>query len=476
MAKLACRPWGHHPLVELVEGDVLDRDSLKKGMEGCSAAFYLVHSMNPQSKDFAEKDLRAAQNAATASAEAGLERIIYLGGLGDEEDPSLSEHLRSRNEVGNILQSGPVPATVLRAAAIVGSGSASFEILRYLVDRLPVMITPKWVRTPSQPIGIRNVLNYLQGCLEHEETAGQSFDIGGPDVLTYQQLMEIYAEEAHLAKRRIIPVPVLTPRLSSYWIHLVTPVHASIARPLAKGLRNPAVCRDNRIRSIIPQKLQSARETIRTALERIRQEQVETCWTDAGALLPPEWTHCGDVEYAGGTIAECGYRVRLRATPEEVWEPISKIGGKTGWYFGNSLWWLRGLIDRLVGGVGLRRGRRHSSQLFVGDALDFWRVLEVEPPHRLVLLAEMKTPGEALLEFHITPLGKGQSELAQLSRFLPRGLGGILYWYVLFPFHQWIFLGMLKSIAKTIGKSIDSGPERFTPKLYHACSLPPRKT
>jgi uncharacterized protein YndB with AHSA1/START domain len=358
---------------------------------------------------------------------------------------------------------------------ILGAGSASFEILRYLVDRLPVMVTPRWVRTPSQPISISNVLTYLQGCLEHDETLGETFDIGGPDVLSYRELMNIYAEEAGLPRRWVIPVPVLTPRLSSYWIHLVTPLPASIARPLAEGLRNTVVCKDHRIRSIIPQKLMSCRETIRTALERIRQEQVDTCWSDAGALCPPEWITCGDADYAGGTITECGYRVTLEASPEEVWEPVSRIGGKTGWYHGNALWWLRGTMDRLAGGSGLRRGRRHPSQLYVGDALDFWRVLEVEPPSRLVLLAEMKMPGEALLEFRITPRGQGRTELEQLSRFLPRGLGGIAYWYSLYPFHQWIFGGMLKAIARSIQKPVVSGPERFTPKLYHACSIPPRR-
>lgn len=474
-AKLECRPWARHPSAEVVKGDVLDPESLKKAAEGCWAMFYLVHSMNPQQANFAETDRIAAQNMAAAAAAAGLERIIYLGGLGEATDPSLSKHLRSRLEVADILRSGPVPVTFLRAAMILGSGSASFEILRYLVDRLPVMITPRWVRTPCQPIAIRNVLNYLQGCLEHEETAGQTFDIGGPDVLTYRDLIRIYAEEAHLPKRRIIPVPVLTPRLSAHWIHFVTPVPASIAIPLTEGLRNAVICKDNRIRSIIPQQLLSCRETIRMALERIQQERVETCWSDAGALIPPEWTYCGDARYAGGTILECGHRIRLQTSQEEVWHTVSRIGGETGWYFGDLLWRLRGGIDRLIGGIGSRRGRRHPSQLYVGDAVDFWRVLEVDPPHRLLLLAEMKVPGEALLDFRITPVEDGQTELQQLSRFLPKGLWGILYWYALYPFHEKVFAGMLRAMAESMNKTITRGPERFTPKLREACLLPSQK-
>jgi hypothetical protein len=325
----------------------------------------------------------------------------------------------------------------------------------------------------NQPIAIRNVINYLVGCLEHDETIGETLDIGGPDVLTYRELLDIYAEEALLPKRWVIPVPVLTPTLSAYWIHLISPVPASIALPLTAGLTSAAVCTENRIQAIIPQKLLSCREAIRVALERLNQAQVDTCWADAGEILAPEWAHCGDAEWAGGTIMNCGYRARIRASADEVWQPISKIGGQTGWYFGNSLWRLRGILDRAVGGVGLRRGRRHPSEIGVGDALDFWRVSNIEVPYRLVLVAEMKMPGEALLDFQITPVGNGQVELQMLSRFLPRGLAGILYWYGLYPFHQWIFFGMLKSIAKFIGKPIVSGPERFTPKLHASCALPP---
>jgi uncharacterized protein YbjT (DUF2867 family) len=473
--KMGCRPWAGHSQVELVQGDVLDLESLKQAACGCRAAYYLVHSMIAQKEKFVEADRRAARNMVAAATAAGVERIIYLGGLAEAGDGALSKHLRSRIEVADILQSGPVPTTDLRTPMILGSGSASFEILRYLVERLPAMTTPRWVRSLNQPIAIRNVITYLIGCLEHEETSGQTYDIGGPDILTYRDLLDIYAEEAHLSKRLIIPVPVLTPTLSALWIHLISPVPASIAQPLTEGLTSDAVCSENRIQSIVPQKLLSCREAIRLALDRLKQEQVDTCWMDAGDLLEPEWAHCGDADWAGGTIMNCGYRARIEATVDEVWRPVSQIGGKNGWYFGNFLWRLRGIMDRLAGGVGLRRGRRHPTEIGVGDALDFWRVLEVDPPRRLLLVAEMKTPGEALLEFQITSQANGQVELQMLSRFLPKGLFGILYWYGLYPFHQWIFYGMLKAIAKSINKPIAADPERFTPKLHTACALPPEK-
>ncbi len=461
LEKLQGRPWGKHPGIELAKGDVLDLESLGLAAQGCWAAFYLVHSMTAAAKDFAAIDRQAAQNMAQAAAAARLDRIIYLGGLGGEDDPLLSEHLRSRLETARVLKSGEVPTTFLRAAMILGSGGAAFEIMRYLVDRLPVMITPRWVHNPVQPIAITNVLTYLLGCLEHDEVKGQTFDIGGPEVVTYRQLFDIYAEEAHLPRRLIIPVPVLTPKLSSYWIHLVTPIPASLAQPLAQGLANPVVCRDNRIREIIPQELLDCRRTIRLALQRLEQQQVETCWSDAGAAVPPEWTYCGDADYAGGTVLSLGYRVQLKATPEEVWETIAKIGGATGWYYGDRLWKMRGGIDRLLGGWGLRRGRRHPRDLQPGDALDFFRVLTLEPKRRLLLLAEMKMPGEATLEFRLTPLEGGRTELAQIARFLPRGLAGLAYWYALDPFHRRLYRGMLRAIAAATGKPVTAGPERL---------------
>ncbi len=460
LAKLSARPWAGGSGAETVEADVLDRSSLVRALTGCRAAYYLVHSMNPGTRNFAETDRRAARNMAEAAAEAGVQRIIYLGGLG-EEGEDLSEHLRSRREVAEILSSGPVPTTFLRAAVILGSGSASFEILRYLVDRLPVMITPRWVQTPCQPIGIRNVIGYLAGCLENEETAGETFDICGPDVLTYRRLMEIYAEEAGLPPRLVIPVPWLTPGLSSYWIHLVTPIPSSLARPLVEGLRTPVLCRDHRIRSLVPQDLLSCRRAVRLALDKARKGTVDTCWFDAGALRPPEWLQEGDAPYAGGTVLECGYRVEIEGPPEEIWPSVERIGGRSGWYFADILWRLRGLLDRLLGGIGHRRGRRDPARLAAGDALDFWRVLEVCEPTRLVLLAEMRMPGEATLEFEVRPLTGRRTELVQLARYRPRGLVGLAYWYALVPLHEWIYRGLLKRIAESARKPVLTGPKRL---------------
>ncbi len=471
LRKASCRPWARHPNVELVQGDAMDFPSMLAAARGCHSAYYLVHSMLSARRDFAHVDRQSAENMVRAAAEAQMGQIIYLGGLGSEEDPDLSEHLHSRHEVGRILQKGPVPATVLRAAMILGSGSASFEMLRYLVDRLPIMITPRWVRTPVQPISVTNVLEYLEGCLDQEAVKGKSFDIGGPEILTYEDLIHMYAELAGLPRRTIIPVPVLTPGLSALWIHLVTPIPSSIAHPLAEGLRNEVVCKDDSIRHVLPIPLQSCREAMALALERLRQQTVESCWTDAGNLLPPEWTHCGDAPYAGGTLLQCGHRIVFEGSPAEIWENIVRIGGSTGWYFGNPLWKIRGGIDRLAGGVGLSRGRRHSRVIHTGDALDFWRVLEVEEPHRLLLLAEMKMPGEAVLEFRLTSLGEGRTELTQVARFLPRGLLGILYWYALYPFHAWIFEGMLRNIGKKSDKEIVRGPEKYNPDLQNACQI-----
>jgi uncharacterized protein YbjT (DUF2867 family) len=472
LAKLQSRPWAKNPNLEMAKADFLDYPSLAKAAEGCWAAFYLVHSMNPRHKDFAQADRTAASNMVKAASAAGLERIIYLGGLGIESK-TLSKHLRSRTEVAQILQAGEVPATFLRAAMILGSGSASFEMMRYLVERLPIMITPRWLHNPVQPIAIRNVLGYLKGCLEHDETLGGTFDIGGPDVLTYKALMEIYAEIAGLKKRWIIPVPILTPRLSSYWVHLITPVPSHIAKPLAEGLRNPVVCQENRIQSIIPQRLLDCRETIALALGKIKEQCVDTCWADAGPVSYPEWAQCGDVPYAGGSVLESGYRVVLDVEPSQLWKTIVRIGGKNGWYSSKMLWAFRGLLDRLTGGMGLRRGRPDPDRLKPGDPVDFFRVVAVREPEQLSLLSEMKLPGEAILEFTLHALPEGGTELHQLSRFMTRGISGLAYWYVLYPFHQYVFKGMLKGIARASGNRVLHGPDRFAPRLPHVCRIDP---
>ena len=459
--KLKARPWSRHPHVELMEVDVMDIQSLEDAVEGCHSAYWLVHSMEPGVRDFPETEKRAAQNMALAARVHDLERIVFLSGLGVEGDPKLSRHLKSRHEVSRILAQGEVPVTTLRAAMIIGAGSASFEILRYLVDRLPVMLTPSWIRTLNQPVAITNVLEYLAACILLPEARGETFDIGGPDILTYQDLMDIYAEEAGVSKRWIIPIPFQSPRISAFWVQLICPVPKSLASPLVEGLRNSVVCEDTRIRELVPQKLLDCRSAISEAIRKVAQEQVETRWSDAGRLLPPEWLDCGDAHYAGGTVLDCCYRIRLSAPKEAVWDQIRRIGGDTGWFYGNRLWKIRGGLDRMMGGVGLRRGRRDPVKLQVGDALDFWRVLDVKDEKRLLLLAEMKLPGEALLEFRIDELEPGITEIRQMSRFLPRGVWGVLYWYMLVPFHDRIFKGMLAAIARSTTSEILDGPHPF---------------
>ncbi|SLM28424.1 conserved hypothetical protein [Desulfamplus magnetovallimortis] len=469
--KMRARPWANDPNIELVTGNIMDIDSLHKTVKGCGTVYYLVHSMISQKETYRHADRIGAENLIQVAATHEVDHIIYLGGLGDIKHENISKHLISRNEVGNILLNGPVPATVLRAAMILGSGSASFEILRYLTERLPVMITPKWVHMPTQPIAITNVLGYLKGCLEHAETKGKTFDIGGPDVVAYEDLFTIFAEEANLPKPMMIPVPVLTPKLSSLWIHLVTPVPAAIAQPLTEGLSLPTTCTENSIKSIIPQQLISCREAIHRALDRVRQEQIDTCWADAGELLYPEWAHCGDSDYSGGTILKCGYRAIVKGSPKELWPSIERLGGKTGYYAADLLWQIRGVIDIFTGGVGLSRGRRSNERLRIGDVLDFWRVLDLEPHQKLLLIAEMKTPGEALLEITITDFFDGRCEITLLSRFLPKGLAGILYWYALYPFHQYIFFHMLKGMVRSAHLTLVTRPKRFTPKISRSCNL-----
>jgi uncharacterized protein YbjT (DUF2867 family) len=461
LAKLQSRPWSSHPRLTLRAADAMDAQATANAIRGAKVLYYLVHSMEPQ-RDFQQADRRAAETLARAAELSGVERIIYLGGLG-EESPDLSPHLRSRAEVSRLLSSGAVPVTTLRAAMIIGSGSASFEMLRYLVDRLPVMVTPRWISTPSQPIAIRNVLDYLIGCLECPQTAGRSFDIGGPDVLSYRELMEIYAQEAGLRRRWILPVPVFTPRLSSYWIHLVTPVPSVLARPLAEGLRNPVICQEQAIRELIPLPLLSCREAIRRALLNHLAHNIETHWTDAGALPPEETVYPGDAAFSGGTVY-CDQRsIVVTSDQQATWQTVVRIGGETGWYYGDFLWKLRGVMDKLLGGVGARRGRRDPNKVLVGDALDFWRVLAVSPPERLRLLAEMKVPGQALLDFQVRELEPGLTEIKQTAWFVPSGLSGMLYWWLISPLHNLVFSGMLRGIARATGAAVVREPTREDP-------------
>jgi len=435
--KLDGREWTSDSRVEIRKVDLADEASLAHELSGCDAAFYLVHSMMSAEGEYARCDLDLALAFAKAARDAGLRRIIYLGGLG-EMGPGLSEHLSSRRNVESALASTGVPVTVLRAAMIIGSGSASFEILRYLVQRLPIMITPKWVTTRCQPIAVENVLAYLVGVLSAPESIGGIFDIGGSETLCYRDMMRVMAEELELPRRLIVSVPVLTPRLSSYWIHLVTPLSHKIARPLAEGLKNEVVCREDRITRIVPQKLLNVREAIHSAIGQVESRLVETNWTMAGPMP-------GDPDWSGGTVFRDARVVAIGAPAWAAFRAVCRIGGRRGWY-ADWLWKIRGGMDRLAGGPGLRRGRRDSDTLRYGDALDFWRVVGLVQDRSLSLRAEMRLPGEALLDFQIEANGPQQCELRQTAIFEPRGLFGLMYWYAVLPFHGLIFRGMLAGI------------------------------
>ena len=439
-AKLEGRAWTADPSVEIRKTDLADEASLARDMEGCAAAFYLVHSMMSAGGEYARRDQQLALTFGRAAHDAGVERLIYLGGLG-ETGSHLSEHLSSRREVEGALGSAGVPVTVLRAAMIIGSGSASFEILRYLVHRLPIMITAKWVSTPCQPIAVQNVLTYLVGVLSAPKTTGGVFDIGGTEVLCYSDIIRLMAEELGLPRRWIIPVPVLSPRLSSYWIHLVTPISHKIAIPLAEGLKNPVVCREDRITRLVPQRLLNVREAIHAALSQVTAGQVETSWSMAGPMP-------GDPDWSGGTVFRDTREVIIDAPARVAFRAVCRLGGQRGWHAANPLWMIRGWLDRLAGGPGLRRGRRHPDTLGYGEALDFWRVVGLEQDRRVSLRAEMRLPGDALLEFKIEPRGDSQCVLRQTAFFQPRGLLGLLYWYLVLPFHRLVFPGMLAGIHR----------------------------
>jgi uncharacterized protein YbjT (DUF2867 family) len=463
-AKLRARPWAAtaDDRIEIVEGDAGDEAVLEAAMRGCSAAYYLVHSMDAAGTEYRQRDRALAETFGRAAARAGVQRIIYLGGLG-ETGAGLSEHLSSRREVEVALRGGisdgragaAVPVTVLRAAMIIGSGSASFEILRYLVERLPIMITPRWVNTESQPIAVRDVLHYLIAALETPATTGRTLDIGGPEVRTYLEIMREMARAMRLRKRLVIPVPVLTPRLSSLWIHLVTPLHASIARPLAEGLKNRVVCRNNDAERLMPHPPGHERLTIRQAMDaalvKVHEGEVETAWSDAG-VIP------GDPSWAGGTAFVDRREATTSAPPGAVWSAICSLGGEHGYYAVDWLWRLRGIMDRLIGGPGLRRGRRSEDELHLGDALDFWRVTAIEPMRRLVLTAEMKLPGLATLSFEVEPApaaGSG-TRVVMTARFRPHGLLGIAYWYSVVPLHGIVFSGMMRGLVRSAERRNES--------------------
>lgn len=441
-ARLQGRSWQEQ--VEIAAGDVLKPESLATAMEGVNTAYYLVHSMGTGS-DFHQRDLRAASYFSEAARTAGVERIIYLGALA-EPTPILSEHLLSRQQTAESLRSAGVPVTEFQAGVIVGSGGLSFEMIRYLTERVPVMICPRWVYTRTQPIGIREVLDYLIAALAVKESCGRIIEIGGSDIVTYGEMMIIYAEARGL-KRWMLPIPVLTPRLSSYWVNLVTPIPAAIARPLIEGLRNESIVRDNAAAKLFPHiQTVSYRTSVGRALEKLQASSVETTWSDAlitsQSDVPPVilTTH-------EGMILEHRQRI-VSASPADVFRAFTGLGGRRGWLYMNWAWEIRGFIDRIIGGVGLRRGRRDPNGLRVGDALDFWRVEAIEQDQLLRLRAEMKLPGQAWLQFRVTPHNGSQVLLSQTAFFAPKGLVGWLYWYTLYPFHGLIFSGLIEQIAQ----------------------------
>jgi len=436
--RLSGRGWQG---VEVRRGDMLDAPSLRPALQGIEAAYYLVHSMADGAQGFEERDRMAAENFGKEARAAGVRQIIYLGGLG-AGDQELSPHLASRQQVGDVLRDSGVPVTEFRAAVIVGAGSISFEMIRYLTERLPIMITPRWVITRCQPIAIDNVLEYLIRALDELRALGRIFEIGGPDVLTYGDMMQGYAAVRGL-KRRLVPVPVLTPRLSSYWVDLVTPIPASFSHPLIEGLRSEVVVRDPSAQEIFSVELIPYSDAVRAALQRTQSNDIETYWAGAQASLQPGVT-LTDTE---GMIVE-QRRVESAAAPAEVYAVFAGIGGKRGWLYGNWLWRLRGLLDRLVGGVGMRRGRRHPDDLRPGDALDFWRVEAVEPGHLIRLRAEMRVPGPAWLQFEALPRPKAGTLLVQTAFFEPHGFWGLAYWYGLYPLHQLVFSGMARAVAR----------------------------
>lgn len=424
--------------VEPVAADALKPESLAAALRGIDVAYYLVHSMGG-GKGFARRDRLAARNFREAAAAAGVQRIVYLGG--PRPPGEASEHLASRLATGDVLRKGPVPVTELRASMIVGPGSAGFEVLRDLVNHLPVMITPRWVQSRTQPIALDDLLAYLAGVLDHPETAGQSYNVAGPETLRYRELLSRYARVTG-RPFRAIDVPVLTPRLSSYWLALVTSVPVSVARPLVDGLKTDLLMDDSAIRRVLPITLHTYEEAVTSALERERSEPLSARWAE-GVLAFRGYNP--DVSfYSKGESTE----TVAEAPAEAVWEVVRGIGGRNGYYYANALWWLRGLMDRAIGGVGLRRGRRHPTDLRVGDAINFWRVVAVEPGRRLTLVAEMKLPGSAVLEFEVMPEGPDRSRLATTARFHPNGVWGLLYWYALVPAHGFIFRRMPRNMAR----------------------------
>ncbi|SIT68907.1 SDR family oxidoreductase [Microbacterium sp. RU33B] len=449
--------WGSE--VEVVEGDATDPDAMAEAAADVDVLYHLIHSMGA-GKSFEDTDRRVAENVAAAAAAASVGRIVYLGGL-HPEGVDLSPHLRSRVEVGEILLASGVPTLVLQAGVVIGSGSASFEMVRHLTDVLPYMPAPKWVRNHIQPIAVRDVMHYLLGAARVDGDVNRTVDIGGPDVLRYGQMMNAYAVVAGLPQRAIAALPVLTPGLASHWVNLVTPVPRSIARPLVESLQHECVVKDHDIDGLIPPPadgLTSYRRAVSLALGRERSDAVETSWRDSDILGAPSDPLPNDPDWAGRTVFTDERTATTDAPPAALWRVVEGIGGENGWYSSPLLWAVRGWMDRLVGGIGLARGRRSRARLTVGDALDFWRVEAVEPGELLRLRAEMRVPGAAWLEMRITPDGTG-SRYEQRAVFFPSGLSGRLYWLAVLPFHGFIFRGMANRITAAAEAEVDAATD-----------------
>ncbi|MET0764422.1 MAG: SDR family oxidoreductase [Blastococcus sp.] len=446
--RLRDHPWAGQ--VEVVRADAADEEQVATACAGADVVYYLIHALG-SGPAFEETDRRTAHVMARAAREAGVGRLVYLGGL-EPEGEELSPHLRSRGEVATILLGSGVPTVVLRAAIVLGSGSASFEMLRYLTERLPVMVTPRWVHSRIQPIAVRDVLRYLVGCASLPASVHRSFDIGGPDQMSYAEMMQRYAAVAELPRRRILPVPLFTPSLSSHWVGLITPVPASIARPLVESLRNTVVCREHDIATYLPDPpggLLGFDEAVRLAVQRVNDSAVTTRWASASVHGAPSDPLPTDPDWAGGTLYLDERTRATTATPSEIWRVVEGIGGDAGWYSFPMAWRVRGWLDRLVGGVGLRRGRRNPHDLYVGDALDFWRVEEIAHGRLLRLRAEMRLPGLAWLEFHVEhDSAEGTTVLRQRATFAPHGLAGHLYWWAIAAFHGVVFGGMIRGLTR----------------------------
>ena len=445
--RAAAFPWGGD--VEIVAGSADDAAVMAEAVRDVDVVYYLVHSMRAGAR-FEETDLRAAETVAAAAAAASVGRIVYLGGLHPSQG-RLSPHLRSRVAVGETFLRSGVPTLVLQAGVVIGSGSASFEMVRHLTEVLPYMPAPRWVRNRIQPIAIRDVLHYLLGAARVDAGVNRAVDIGGPDVLRYGQMMNGYAVAAGLPQRAIASLPVFTPELASHWVNLVTPIPRSIARPLVASLQNECVMDDHAVDALIPQPergLTSYRRAVALALGRVAGDDVETSWQDAEVLGAPSDPLPSDPEWAGRTVYTDERTAQTHATPERLWGVIAGIGGANGWYSTPLLWAVRGWMDKIAGGVGLARGRRSRSRVAPGDVIDFWRVETVEEGRMLRLRAEMKVPGQAWLELRCTPTDGG-SQYDQRAVFFPRGLAGRLYWLAVLPFHGFVFRGMANRITAT---------------------------